>query len=172
MRIFKFRVWDHDEERFIEWFNPDPMMSCKDGDLYCYERRGIDENGEYIQGDDLTHTSISKRNLTLQQFTGIKDTDNVDLYEGDLVEFVYANQPDIEGSKGVYEVFYSEKDTAYYLRVHKKNWLDTSFVTERDAKAKTIDENCPARSLTELPLSQFKICRVIGNIFENGELLK
>ncbi len=69
-------------------------------------------------------------------------------------------------------MFYSEKDAAYYLRVHKKNWFDTSFVTEQDAKAKTIDVNCPARSLTELPLSQFKICRVIGNIFENTELLK
>jgi hypothetical protein len=45
MRTIKFRVWDHDEERFIEWFNPDPMISCKDGELFCYERRGKDENG-------------------------------------------------------------------------------------------------------------------------------
>jgi uncharacterized phage protein (TIGR01671 family) len=121
---------------------------------------------------DYSDRYLHQHNIPVQQFTGVKDTDNVDVYEGDLVEFVYANQPDIEDSKGVYEVFYSEKDSAYYLRVHKKNWLDTSFVTERDAKAKTIDANCPAQSLTELPLSQFKICRVIGNIFENTELLK
>ena len=108
----------------------------------------------------------------VQQWTGLVDSKGLDIYEGDLVEFIYANQPDIKDSKGVYEVFYSQKDSAYYLRVHKKNWLDTSFVTQQEAKAKTIDVNCPARSLTELPLSQFKICRVIGNIIESPELLK
>ena len=143
MRTFKFRVYIQEHKRFSHFGLND-----------------FDYSDRYLHQHD----------IPVQQFTGVKDTDNVDVYEGDLVEFGYANQPDIKDSKGVYEVFYSEKNTAYYLRVHKKNWLDTSFVTEQDAKAKTIDANCPAQSLTELPLSRFKIYRVIGNIFENDQM--
>jgi uncharacterized phage protein (TIGR01671 family) len=136
----------------------------------------IPEHGKFsyfeLGNFDYSDRYLDQHDYPVQQFTGSKDANNVDIYEGDLVEFIYANQPDIEDSKGVYEVFYSQKNSAFYLRVHKKNWLDTSFVTQQDAKAKTIDVNCPVQSLTELPLSQFKICKVIGNIFENSELLK
>lgn len=154
MRTLKFRVYikhwgGHGEFDMLEY--------PKKGELHVYF--GNWERGGY-------------KDAVFQQFTGLKDINDVDVYEGDLVEFNYATQPNIEESKGVYEVFYSQKDAAYYLRVYKKNWLDTSFVTQQDAKAKTIDANCPVQSLTELPLSQFKICKVIGNIFENPELLK
>lgn len=153
-RTFKFRCWNI--EKYV-WHNT-AYLECADHDeeYHSAELKSIydyDNQHKYI----------------IQQFTGLKDTNDVDIYEGDLVEFVYANQPDIKDSKGVYEVFYSQKNSAYYLRVRKKNWLDTSFVTQQEAKAKTIDANCPAQSLTELPLSQFKICRVIGNIFEHKE---
>ena len=153
MRTPKYRIY------IRHWGNSenDGLVYPKHGELHAYfgnwERFGYEE-------------------AIFQQYTEAKDIDQKEIYEGDLVEFVYANQPDIKDSKGVYEVFYSQKNSAYYLRVHKKNWLDTSFVTERDAKAKTIDINCPVQPLIELPLSQFKICRVIGNIFETPELLK
>ena len=145
MRELRFRVWNPDEERMMYFM----MTNIWFPDRYLIQYK-----------------------IDVQQFTGLHDRDGKEIYEGDLVEFIYANQPDIEDSKGVYEVFYSQKNSAFYLRVHKKNWLDTAFVTQQDAKAKTIDVNCPVQSLTELPLSQFKICKVIGNIFENPELIK
>jgi uncharacterized phage protein (TIGR01671 family) len=155
MRTFKFRAWIPKLKYFCK------HVLFEDGVAVALR---IDDDGFGYP--------IPADQCVIQQYTGLKDSVGVEIYEGDLVEFIYANQPDIEDSKGVYEVFYSQKDSAYYLRVHKKNWLDTSFVTQQDAKAKTIDVNCPVQSLTELPLSQFKICKVIGNIFENSEILK
>jgi uncharacterized phage protein (TIGR01671 family) len=159
MKALKFRAWSFTHKKFFHRV----LVGNTETDNPC---------SSIWDDADCTWKEFDKFCGVIQQFTGVKDTNNINVYEGDLVEFIYANQPDIEDSKGVYEVFYSEKDTSYYLRVYKKNWLDTSFVTERDAKAKTIDDNCPAQSLTELPLSRFKICRVIGNIFENSKLLK
>ena len=174
MRIIKFRVWDQDEERFIEWFNPDPMLSCKDGELWCYERRGYDENGNFIQGDDLTHTSISKRNLTLHQFTGLKDKNGKEIYAGDIVSLTFKT---LDLVKNCYE---QSKHTI--LPIILENIKDNVYTGQ--VKYDEPDEG------TYALLSQFTyfvglICfanlkrlvaqsdiEVVGNIFENPELVK
>lgn len=74
----------------------------------------------------------------VQQFTGIKDKDGRDIYEGDILHR-YASVGNI---KGVCE--YSIDDGAYIIRYRKGDFI------------------C---------LSDFPIIQVIGNIFENPDLL-
>ena len=56
------------------------------------------------------------------------------------------------------------------MRVIIKNWYDSEVVTEAEAKRQTIDPLCPVMVFLERDILQ--ICRVIGNIYENSELLK
>lgn len=76
---------------------------------------------------------------TLQQFTGMRDKNGKDIYEGDWLEFAYRE----DGAIFVGEVLYSEKFACFITRV------GNAFETFND--------------LTEYAGS-FK---VVGNIFEN-----
>lgn len=74
----------------------------------------------------------------VQQFSGIKDVDGCEIYEGDIVHR-YAS---VGNLKGVCE--YSIDEGSYILRYH---WGDFIYLTD------------------------FPSIRVIGNIFENPDLL-
>lgn len=84
----------------------------------------------------------------------------------------YANQPKIKESFGIYEVYYDTCQAAFYLKVISKNWFDGIFLTEKEAKKQTINPICPVSPKLAAPLGDFRICEVIGNIFQNPELLK
>jgi uncharacterized phage protein (TIGR01671 family) len=119
--------------------------------------------------------------LTIQQFTGKFDIEDREIWEGDIVEFVYALQTDKNGAKdtrlpkecfGVYEIFYSDFNACFKVKCHKKNWLDGNHTTQKEADRQTIEPLCPVGAKLESDLQQYGVCRVIGNIFENPELIK
>jgi uncharacterized phage protein (TIGR01671 family) len=88
MRQLKFRVWDNFYKDF-DYID----------DLYWFE-------GNYI------HTSEDAR---IQQCTGIKDCNEVDIYEGDLVDFdvcISSNKGEIDSYKKQ-EVKYCEVNGVY-----------------------------------------------------------
>ena len=150
MRKLKFRIWDYCASSFVGEGRGQDIWDCSyDGEV-CY-----------------------------QQYTGKYDINDNPIYEGDIVELVLAVQTDKNGNKigpedqfGVYEVFYNERFAAYFLRVHRSNWFDTWFTTEKQAAKLTIDPWCPHVTCLERELGNFGITHVIGNIFENPELLK
>jgi len=111
--------------------------------------------------------------VVIQQYTGKNDINGNPIYEGDLVEFVYAVQGDNspKASYGVYEIFYNDYSAAFYLRVIKKNWFDSQFRTTTEVRVYSTNPDCPLIEITELPLMNYGICRVIGNIFDNPEFL-
>ena len=86
-----------------------------------------------------------------QQYLGRKDVDGQDIYDGDLVELHTAANDHAVGVKGyhcgLYEIYWDRK---YKLKEIKSNWF-----------FEVVDNDC----------ANFNIMKVVGNVFENKELL-
>ncbi len=163
-REIKFRVWNKVHKH---WAKPDRIgircepnyndkspliLRCREGQPQYPFLPTWSDYEEYI----------------VQQFTGQQDVDDNDLFEGDIVGLW--NGFDLaDESMGVYEVFW--RRSGFYLKLHKNSWFNTSF---GNIKA---NDNLPAGQppriiIDELPLENFNICKIIGNILENEELLQ
>jgi uncharacterized phage protein (TIGR01671 family) len=88
-----------------------------------------------------------------QEYTGLKDKDGKEIYCGDLVELHTAandKAKDVKGNHcGLYEMYW---DRCYKLKTIKPNWF---FVPTFEG-----------------PAADYNIMKVVGNVFENPELLK
>ena len=86
-----------------------------------------------------------------QQYLGRKDVDGKDIYDGDLVGLHTAANDHSVGVKenhyGLYQIYWDQK---YKLKEITPNWF-----------LKVIDNDC----------ANFNIVKVVGNVFENPELL-
>jgi len=113
-REIKFRIWDKLEKRFINSSTPNQGH-------YIITLNGVFHNLQNGSGGD---------DYEIQQYTGLKDKNNADIYEGDIIFF-----PAVEG--------------VYSYQKQKNVVVKHSFI-------------CGNAHLGE----------VVGNIFENPELLK
>jgi uncharacterized phage protein (TIGR01671 family) len=88
-----------------------------------------------------------------QEYTGLKDKDGKEIYCGDIVELHTAANDKAKDVKdnhcGLYEIYW---DRCYKLKTIKPNWF---FVPPFEG-----------------PAADYNIMKVVGNIFENPELLK
>lgn len=130
-RIIKFRVWNKIAE---QWAENSHFLLFKDND-YCFA-----DDGQFI----------------FQQYTGLKGFGNVEIYEGDVVEYGMVGLGRPQGA-----VPYKE-NSAYWTKKEIVKWSSHgygSIVTY-------------AHCIQNKNQGNDYRARVIGNIFENPELIK
>lgn len=126
MREIKFRAWDKNTKIMIPW---DHLVKSRIS-FRTFRWALVSENSE---------------NIELMQYTGLKDKNGIEIYEGDILRAA-------DGYAGVIE--YDSNRAQYFGRNTKLNYIDEEYDT-----LYTED-------------GSFKTAEIIGNRYENPELLK
>ncbi len=142
-REIKFRAWDKDKE---EMLTPDMSEWCIN-----FENGGIDVLESNMNFSTQEDCYISIENYELMQFTGLKDKNGKEIYEGDIIDYLGTFESG-DGYRG--EIKFDEG--VYYFmgksKIGRKAGVISSYVGLAHEKA-------------------YQHCEVIGNIYENSELL-
>ena len=129
MREIKFRCWSILDKKYVD----------------CYE---MDMNGKYVHvacGDQLYYTnSGDESEFILEQYTGLKDKNNKEIYEGDIIMWL--------AERRKYLVYFNNDLASYSVKLLDtyacENYLFDWDFWESDDK------------------------EIIGNVWENSDLIK
>ena len=152
MRDIKFRSWD---KKRNEWYGASQEGN---GEKLYY---GIHLLGEimYLQPPSVMHTI----DIITSQYTGLKDSEGKDIYEGDIVDFTYWwFDGNVAESHLIGTIVYSDHSMSFQLKGIKNKEWESFTGYENDSEYLT--------PFSELNFDDADF-EIIGNIYENSELL-
>lgn len=141
-REIKFRAWDKELKKLFE------VSQLDFSDWWVQCKIPIDapkENGGAFYGERNSFKNEETDRHILMQYTGVKDCENNEIYEGDIVQFY--NDEDYILKQGKAVICF---DLGAFCMKHFKYGTET---------------------LGDMDIDEMFI-KVIGNIYENPELLK
>ena len=139
MREIKFRVWDKNENNMLE-------MGEMIARIQFFDTPYISAHQTLNEGVG----GIDYGNIELMQFTGLKDKNGKEIYEGDIVNFGNSNG-------------FSWGTEYYELEII---WEDAGFRYKNIKTGKIFD-----KKITQKIINNCNKFEIIGNKFENPELL-
>lgn len=151
-RPIKFRAWDKGEKCY--WYDAQATYDDRCGNCGCFETD--------------FQSVLDSNNYVVEQYTGLKDKNDKEIYEGDIVNLEYYEKP-----------FGRKRWNRTYPRKGKK---DINVVSFEEGFFKFYEEDKDGYG-SELPFSDYGewegkdgeykyVAEVIGNIHENPELLE
>ncbi|MFE0442728.1 YopX family protein [Aerococcus sp. NPDC058936] len=152
MRDIKFRAWDNGMEMMV-YQGDDEIYICFDGEKW----KLLDYYRTHWETDEYGMSEIEQpwevENIELMQYTGLKDSNGVDIYEGDIIRGMDVLSARTGGRVDDREVvgqvvIDSSSVWGFSIVVYETEYHLNDFL-ENDQEAK-----------------------VIGNIYENPELLE
>ena len=146
-RQFKFRIWHKKEKRWLDpWAEEDPILSLKDFgrgcEVYLYDRKTQDHSNVNCQMDD----------VVIQQYTGLNDRNDKEIYEGDILDSLYGESV---GDQTAYEVRWAKCYAG-------ERWCE--FLVRAEDGAEIIGNLKPHNFYGGISFTSERT--IIGNIFE------
>ena len=146
MRELRFRIWIKDEERYYDESDEESYLIVPNGNV-TYTSEAYEENGAWF-----TDTTSATNDVIVEQYTGLKDKNGKEIYEGDIVEQFVCGVKTFRGKpcgrRTIWQVRWNEEECCFELHYLSGSLFGDSLMNKDD----------------EL--------EVIGNIHENQELLE
>jgi uncharacterized phage protein (TIGR01671 family) len=153
MKPLKFRIWN---KKSKYWVSEYENLAGKNRLKYFLDTAGkigkiiyplSEDISTLSSGDGSEDNIVNPDDYVVQQYTGLTDEHDVEVYEGDIILWTeYQGWEDGRTFEGFYEVKWNDEDLRFdFYDIHEHCWW---------------------------PLADTQFNYVVGNIFQNPELLE